>query len=297
MPTQALRFNRGRFWLGANQLRVASAVSLAKGMPASNQRHRLLIIHAHPTKGLAHIAARGYRVGGTVGAFRIDIDQPHLHGSQGVFEVPVTRVALISQPFILGAPVDILFRLPDILTATGKTQGFKSHRFKGDIASKNHQVGPGYFPPIFLFDRPKQPARLIKVNVIWPAVEWGKTLAATAGATATITDPVGAGAVPGHANHQPAIVPPVGWPPILGVGHQFTQILFNRLQVQVLEFFSIVERLPHWIGLAGILVQDIKPQLIWPPILVGGSAPRGGHMTRKFTFFTHRVYSFQQNFG
>jgi len=78
---------------------------------------------------------------------------------------------------------------------------------------------PGDFPAVFLFDRPQEPARLVEVHVVRPAIDGRKTLLAASTAAPPIADAVRARAVPGHANEQPAVVPEVGRPPILRVRH------------------------------------------------------------------------------
>ena len=76
----------------------------------------------------------------------------------------------VIQPFFLGTPVYIILRFPDILPATGKSQGFETHGFQGHIPGKDHQVGPGYFLTVFLFNRPEQSSGFIKISVIRPTV-------------------------------------------------------------------------------------------------------------------------------
>ena len=56
-----------------------------------------------------------------VRAFRVDVDQAHLHGGERIVELPVAAVALVAQPRRSRAPVDVLLRLPDVLAATGET--------------------------------------------------------------------------------------------------------------------------------------------------------------------------------
>ena len=56
---------------------------LAEGVAAGDQRDGLFVIHRHAREGLADIARRGDRVRVAVRAFRIHIDQAHLHGARG----------------------------------------------------------------------------------------------------------------------------------------------------------------------------------------------------------------------
>ena len=212
--------------------------------------------------------AASERIRVAVGAFRVDVDQTHLHGRERIFEIPVAGVALVFQPLVLGTPVDVLFRFPDVLASAAETEGLETHRFQGDISGEDHQVGPGNFPAVLLLDRPEQPARLVEVDIVGPAVEGRKALAAVACAAAAVAGAVGAGAVPGHADEQGAVVAEVRRPPVLRLGHQFTQVLLQGLQVELLEFLGVVEILPHRIGLGGMLVQDIEIQLVRPPVLV-----------------------------
>ena len=151
-------------------------MGFTESVPAGNQGHRFFIVHSHPGKSLPDIfrSSDGIRV--AVRPFRIHIDQAHLHGCQRIFQVAFAGIAFISQPFGFGPPVNVLQRLPYILTSPGKAKGFKAHGFKGYIAGQYHQVSPGYFAAILLLDRPEQPARLVEVHIVGPAVERCKAL-------------------------------------------------------------------------------------------------------------------------
>ena len=70
-------------------------------------------------------------------------------------------------------------------------------------------------------------------------------------AAAAVGDAVGAGAVPGHADHQAAVVAPVGGPPVLRVGHQGVQVLHHGIEVERLELLGVVEVLAHRIRTCG----------------------------------------------
>jgi len=144
-PAQALLLDAGRFGLRPHMFLIAGAVGFAEGVAARDERDRLLIVHRHAREGLADIPRRGDRIRVAVRTLRVDVNQTHLHGSKGIFEIPVAGVALVAQPGVLRAPVDVLFRFPGILASTGETEGLKPHRFQGDVAGEDHQVGPGNF--------------------------------------------------------------------------------------------------------------------------------------------------------
>ena len=98
LPAQALLLEAGRFRLRPHMGRRAGAVGLAEGVAAGDERHRLLVVHRHASEGLADIPRRGDRIRVAVRAFRVDVDQPHLHGSERIFEIPVAGVAFVTQP-------------------------------------------------------------------------------------------------------------------------------------------------------------------------------------------------------
>ncbi len=258
--------------------RRAGAVGLAEGMAASDERHRLLVVHRHAGEGLADIPRCGNRIGFAVGAFRVDVNQPHLHGRERIFEVPVAGIAFVLQPSGLFAPIDVLIRLPDVLATAAETERFEAHRFQRDVPRQDHQVGPGNLPAILLLDRPEQAARLVQAHVVRPTVERRKALLAPAAAAAAVTGAVGAGAVPRHANEQASVMTEVRRPPVLRVGHQRREIFLHRRQIEALEFFGVIEVPAHGIGLGGMLVQEFELQLVGPPVAVGGavSGRRGG---------------------
>ena len=122
---------------------------------------------------------------------------------------------IAAQPGGFRAPVDILIRLPGVLAPAGKTEGLEAHRFEGDIAGKDHQVGPGKLAAVLLLDRPEEATGLIEADVVRPTIERCESLLAPTTAATAVAGAVGAGAVPGHANEQRPVVAEVGGPPLL----------------------------------------------------------------------------------
>src|SRR6202040_4204289 len=110
------------------------------------------------------------RIGIAVGALRIDVDQAHLHRAERFGQLTFAAVAFVAQPGALGTPIE-LFRLPHVGAAAAKAERLEAHRFEGDVAGENHEVGPGNFAAILLLYRPQQAARLVEVRVIRPTVE------------------------------------------------------------------------------------------------------------------------------
>ncbi len=233
-------------------------MGFAEGVAAGNQRDGLLVVHRHAKEGFADVLGRRDRIRLAVRPFRVHVDQAHLHRAERILELAFAAVAFVAQPCPLGTPVE-LFGLPDIGAAAAETERLEAHRVESDVAGENHQVGPGDFPAVLLLDRPQQPARLVEVRVVGPAVEGGEALLAGAGAAAAVGDAVRARAVPRHADEQPPIVAKVGRPP-------------HGVQVEAPELLGVVERLAHRIGQGGVPMENLQVQLVRPPVAVHLSA-------------------------
>lgn len=286
-PAQALFFDAGRFRLRPHVGGRTGPVGLAEGVAARDQRDRLFIVHRHAGERLADVPGRRDRIGVAVRAFRIDVDQAHLDRGERVLQIAIAGVALVAQPGGFGTPVDILFRLPHILAPAGEAEGLEAHRLQRDVAREDHEVGPRNVAAVLLLDRPQQPARLVEVGVVGPAVERREALLAGTGAAAAVAGAVRAGAVPCHADEQRAVVAEVGRPPVLRGGHQREQVLLHGRQVQALEGLRIVEVRVHRIGLGRVLVQDLQVQLVGPPVTVGYAAAGSGMLERTLGFRRH----------
>src|SRR5882672_10032989 len=185
-------------------------------MSAGDECNCFFVIHRHTGESLPDIPCRGNGIRLSIRPFRVYIDQTHLHGTERALKIAITAVALVRQPRALRPPVQ-LFRLPHILAPAAKTEGLESHRVQCDVARENHEVGPGDFPAILLLDRPEQPARLIEVHVVRPAIERREALLPGSGAATAVTDAVRTRAVPRHTNEKRPIVPKVSRPPLLRI--------------------------------------------------------------------------------
>src|SRR6185295_3375763 len=106
--------------------RIAGAVSLAEGVAARDQRNCLLIVHRHAEEGFADVLGRGDRVRVAVRAFRIDVDEAHLHRAERLGKLALAAIAFIAEPRALGTPEESL-RLPHIDTPTCKTNRLEAH--------------------------------------------------------------------------------------------------------------------------------------------------------------------------
>ena len=61
-------------------------------------------------------------------------------------------------------------------------------------------------------------------------------------------------------------------PPVLGVGHQRSEVFLQCLVVELLEFLGIVEVCTERVLSGVVLAQDVGPELIGPPVDILGAA-------------------------
>ena len=104
LPSQSCSFNPGpaaRYQLlraPDHIFRIPGAVVLAKSVAASDEGHRVLVIHRRTGEDLTDIPRRSNRVRVAVRSFRVDVNQSHLHRRERILEIPAAGVALITQP-------------------------------------------------------------------------------------------------------------------------------------------------------------------------------------------------------
>src|SRR5690606_32214059 len=101
-----------------------------------------------------------------------------------------------------------------------------------------------------------------------------EALLAAARATASVVDAVGARGVPGHADHERAVVAEVGGPPVLGGGEDFGDVALDRGQVQRLEGGLVVEIRAERVALGGVLGEHLQVELVGPPLMVAATLQR-----------------------
>ena len=173
-----------------------------------------------------------------------------MHGRERVRELPIAGVALVLEPFLLGAPVHVVIRLPDVAAAPAKAEGLERHRRERHVPGQDHQVSPRDLLAVLLFDGPAQVARFVQTYVVRPAIERSEALLTATAATANVPVAVGTGAVPGHANEWATVVAEVRRPPVLRVGHHVRDVFFQGGKVEALEGFPVFELRAHGLDLA-----------------------------------------------
>ena len=269
---------RRRGGIGSHALRrVVRAVRLAEGVAAGDQRHRLLVVHRHAAEGLTDVLRRRQRVRVAVRALGVHVDQAHLHGRERLLQLALAAVALVGAHLLLGAPVDEV-GLPVVRAPAGEAEGLEAHRFQRDVAGEHHQVAPGQALAVLLLDRPQQTLRLVEVGVVGPAVERLEAQLAAVRAAASVEGAVGAGAVPGHADEERAVVAVVGRPPVLRGRQGLPDVLLDGVEVEAVEGLGVVEVGTQRVRLRVVRSQHGQVELLGPPELVrlGRAGAKGG---------------------
>ena len=251
--------------------RGARSVRLAKRVTAGDERNGLFVVHRHAAERLSNVPRRGNGIRIAVGPFRVHVDEAHLHGAEWIRELAVAAVARVGEPGVLGPPVDLL-RLPHIFASAAEAERLEPHRFQRAVAREHHQVCPGDLLAVLLLDRPQQPARLVEIRVVGPAVERRKALLAVTCAAAPVVDAIRARAVPGHPDEQRSVMAVVCGPPVLRRRHDLLDVLLQRIEIERLELRGIVEARAHGIARGRILMEHLEVQLIRPPVAVRSSA-------------------------
>src|SRR5271163_2873712 len=205
-PAETLRCDISGLWFWTHQGHIARAVGLAEAVPARDQCHRLFVVHRHATECLTNIPRRGDRIRIAIRPFRVHIDQTHLHCGERILQIAIATVPLVRQPLAFGTPENALLRFPSIGATAAKPVGFETHRFERNIARKNNEIGPRDFLAVLFFDRPKQAASLVEIDIVWPAVKGCESLLPGAGATAPVANAVRSSAVPRHADKEWSIM-------------------------------------------------------------------------------------------
>ena len=99
LPAETLLLEVAALRFGADVLvRGRRTVGLAERVSAGNQRHRLLVVHRHAAERLANVPRGGDGIRVAVRPFRIHVDEAHLHGAEGIRQLPVAAVALVAEP-------------------------------------------------------------------------------------------------------------------------------------------------------------------------------------------------------
>jgi hypothetical protein len=125
-PAEALVLHGAALGLRAEVVGADRAVGLADGVTTDDERHGLFVVHRHAAERLADVAGRRERVGVAVGAFGVDVDEAHLNGAQLAVELAIAGVAGIAEPFVLGAPEDLL-GLPFVFAAEREPERLEPH--------------------------------------------------------------------------------------------------------------------------------------------------------------------------
>ncbi|EFL13107.1 predicted protein [Streptomyces sp. C] len=87
--------------------------------------------------------------------------------------------------------------------------------------------------------------------------------------------------MPGHADHERAVVAEVGRPPVLRRGQDLLDVPLHGREVEGLERLGVVEPLAERVGHGGVLGEDLQIEALGPPLAVPAALGRvGGALVR-----------------
>src|SRR5437764_3709392 len=112
-------------------------MGFAEGVAAREQRYSLLVIHGHTAKRLADVRGCGERIRLTLRALRVHVDEAHLNGAVRFLELPVVIVTLGSKPLNFRPPIDVRFRLPNVLAPAGEPKRLETHRLQSAVPGED----------------------------------------------------------------------------------------------------------------------------------------------------------------
>jgi len=79
---------------------------------------------------------------GLPSALPIHIDQAHLYGAEGAREFTIAGIALVAEPRLFLAPVDVFFGLPNVDASAAEAKRPKPHRIKAQLPAKKPSGRP-----------------------------------------------------------------------------------------------------------------------------------------------------------
>ena len=179
-------------------------------------------------KDLANVIGGRDRIGIAVRPFGIDVDQAHLDGRERLLEDAV--LVAIAREKLGRAPIDEIW-LPIVAAPASEAECLEAHGFQSHVAGQNHEVAPGELLTVFFLHRPQEPARLVEIRVVGPAVERFEALLRAARAAAPVKDAIGARAVPSHADEEWPVISEIGGPPILRRRQHRLDVIFDGGEV------------------------------------------------------------------
>ena len=104
----------------------------------------------------------------TIRALGVDVDKPHLHGSERVFELPIAGVAFVTKPRVLGTPVHVFVRSPGIHATTGETNVLNPIDSRATLPASIMRSAQEIFLPYFCLIGQSSLWGLIEVHVVRP---------------------------------------------------------------------------------------------------------------------------------
>ena len=139
---------------------------------------------------------------------------------------------------------------------------------RAQLPAKTSRSAQEIFRPYFCLTGQSNRRALSRFALSGQLLRRGEALSAAAATAPAVGDAVRARGVPRHPDEERPVVAVVGRPPVLRRRHHLDDVPLQRVEVEGLELFCVVEVLAHRIGPGRVLVENLQVQLIRPPVLV-----------------------------
>mmetsp|Transcript_7812 Transcript_7812/g.21860 ORF Transcript_7812/g.21860 Transcript_7812/m.21860 type:complete len:277 (-) Transcript_7812:41-871(-) len=229
-------------------------MGLAEGMAAADERHRLLVVHAHAAECIAdvHGAVCGARVRRPDarrrlhdGTFGVQVDQAHGRAAQGLLAMALNRTRSHQLLMIGGAQVQAGGAIGIVDAAQAELRHRSAHALDRGAAGRDEQISPTEAFSVFFLDGPQQGARMVEVRIVLPVLLRREALPPASAAPTAVRATEGARAMPSEPDEERAVVAVVRWPTIRGIRQQRLDVGNEGLQVQRVQCFVVRRQVRH----------------------------------------------------
>mmetsp|Transcript_172261 Transcript_172261/g.552227 ORF Transcript_172261/g.552227 Transcript_172261/m.552227 type:complete len:271 (+) Transcript_172261:865-1677(+) len=223
-------------------------------MAATDERHRLPVVHAHAAESIADVQgavcgarvrlpdARRYLHDGTFG---VQVDQANGRAAQGLLALTLRRTGSHQLLLLGGAQVQAGGAVGIVDAAHAELRHRSAHALDRGTAGGDEQISPAEPISVLFLDWPQQGACMVEVRIVLPVLLRRETLPPASAAPAAVRAAEGARAMPSEPDEERAVVAVVRWPTIRGIRQQRLDVGNEGLQVQRVQCFVVRRQVRH----------------------------------------------------
>mmetsp|Transcript_7658 Transcript_7658/g.19195 ORF Transcript_7658/g.19195 Transcript_7658/m.19195 type:complete len:271 (+) Transcript_7658:575-1387(+) len=248
-------------------------------MAAADERHRLLVVHAHAPERIADVRgavcrARVRRPNARRllhdGTFGVQVDQANGRAAQGLLALALRRTRSHQLLLLGGAQVQAGGAVGIVDAAHAELSHRSAHALDRGAAGRDEQISPTEAFSVLFLDGPQQGARMIEVRIVLPVLLRQEALPPASATSAAVRATEGARAMPSEPDEEGAVVAVVRWPTIRGIRQQRLDVGNEGLQVQRVQGLVVRRQVRHR-RMSGVWRAHVGARAMGP------SNPRCGH--------------------